>query len=145
MHGPTPSIFSFACFSVVVPYGLIEFQAPMLRLHFLGYPSHSVTSLGALGHTFLAYPWPSLASFLSVFRSLSWWPLLSSIPPQPVQSIGLGYCLCQAYIFWCYLRSQFIVHFHRGPPAWHVSCVPCSSRSLVYWCFYVVLSLLPIV
>ena len=39
-------------------------------------------SLGALGHVFLACPWPSLECFLSAFWAMTWWPLSSSLTPN---------------------------------------------------------------
>ena len=61
MHSLTPSIFSFSVFSAVVPHGLIEGQAPLLRLSFLDYPIHDC----------LARIWFSLASILSALVAFS--------------------------------------------------------------------------
>ena len=55
MHGPTPSIFDFTGFLDVIRYGILEVQAPLLRLRFSGYPSHAC----------LECPWCYLDSILS--------------------------------------------------------------------------------
>ena len=55
MHDPTTLIFDFTGFSAVVPYELLEGQAPLLRLRFLEDPIHDC----------LARLWCSLASILS--------------------------------------------------------------------------------
>ena len=55
MHDPTTLIFAFTGLSAVVPYELLEGQAPLLRLSFLEDPIHDC----------LARLWCSLASILS--------------------------------------------------------------------------------
>ena len=60
MHGPTTLIFDFAGFSAVVPYELLEGQAPLLCLRLLEDPIHSC----------LANPWCSLASIMSDLPAL---------------------------------------------------------------------------
>ena len=55
VHGPTPLIFYFTGFSAIVPNGLIEVQAPLFRLLFLGDPSHARS----------VRPWCALTSITS--------------------------------------------------------------------------------
>ena len=60
VHGPTPSIFAFSRFSVIVPYVPTEVQVRLLRLHFLGCPRRAL----------LARPWIYLESIPSASLDL---------------------------------------------------------------------------
>ena len=108
VHVPIPLIFTFAGFLVVVPYGPIEVQVRLLRLHFLGNPRRarlvrpwcslvSITSDSPaldflledpLG-LFLAFlgmlAWHVLGNIWHAFIEHSWWP-----PSRLIDSLLLG-------------------------------------------------------
>ena len=121
--------FDFSGFSAVVPNRLLEGQAHMLLLRFLGDTRHDClarpgwylssipsaspdlgfccwrlapSSLGVLGRDWLACLWPYLARFLSAIRELYWWPLYSPLTPNLFNPSAWGATFCQASIL-CHL------------------------------------------
>ena len=88
-------------------------------------------------------PWPSLARFLSALWALSWWPLSPSLPPNMFSPSAWG----AAFIRIIFLVPPMVtIHrslplrgfqprFFGGAPAWRITGIPYSSRSLVFWRF----------